>query len=201
MDVRKYSNERSFLDFLFNALFWFIAITIIAILFINPIKPTENSLKRNAEYIVSIKWQDGSDHDVDLWALDESENARRIVGFMNKQSKYLHLERDDLGIDAAASEELKNLNEEHMVLRGLPETGGRFVYSAHFYKKNSDTRLPVVEWKLYKVNPTFTILKSGKIDLNSVNEEKPFLAFDLDKDKKLTYIDHEGRNFVLNRYN
>lgn len=195
MKTSKYSNERAFFDFLYIKLLSIAALFLIAVLFISP-KKSEETLKRNAEYVVKINWQNGSDHDVDLWAYDMADD--RMVGFMNKQIRHLYLERDDLGNDYSPNPELRDLNEEYIVFRGLPENGGRFIFNVHFYSKKNDTRMPEVTWQFYKINPTFSLLRQGKVLLNNMNEEKTILAFDIDRDKYITYIDGE-HPFVLNR--
>ena len=89
----KYKSSLAFTDLLFNILIGFAFLFIIAFILINPI--TEDAqIKAKAEFMVIMEWDDKSNYDIDLWMQDP---LKTIVGFPNKESGWLHLDKDDLG--------------------------------------------------------------------------------------------------------
>ena len=89
----RYKSTLAFTDLLFNVLIGFAFLFIIAFILINPITE-EAHIKAKAEFMVIMEWDDKSNYDIDLWMQDPLDT---IVGFPNKESGWLHLDKDDLG--------------------------------------------------------------------------------------------------------
>jgi hypothetical protein len=90
--MRKYSSNLAFVDLLFNLLVGFTSLFIIAFLMINPISKN-GEVDPPVMMMVQVRWNDESVTDVDTWV--RSPNS--LVGYTNRESGYVALDRDDLG--------------------------------------------------------------------------------------------------------
>lgn len=148
---RKYHSNLSFNDLLFNVLLGFVVLFFIAFLLINP--PTKkDEVPLKAEVVIMLEWPSELTDDIDLWVMGP-DNIR--VGFKNKETGLLHLDRDDLGMTndtvKIGSEIVVNrINREIITIRG--KVPGDYYVSVHYYGKRAEGPVPVTV-TVMDVNP------------------------------------------------
>jgi len=173
----KYKSSLAFTDLLFNILIGFAFLFIIAFILINPI--TEDAqIKAKAEFMVIMEWDDKSNYDIDLWM---SDPLNTIVGFPNKESGWLHLDKDDLGAsnDTVTMRDgtIKTvyLNREIMTVRGI--AAGEYIVNIHLYStKGKNTGPMPVHVEILKINP-YSEIYSGITTLNINGQEETVQRF------------------------
>ena len=172
-----------FLDLLFNTILIFAFLFLIAIIFISPPADLGN-VELKAEYIVSVKWPDNSEDDVDTWVQDPEG---RILWFRNTDTGFMHLDRDDRGLQndmivVDGSEILNPLNQEIVTIRKL--IPGEYIVNLHYYKSISGEPV-TAEVSVSKVNPSLEILYYGKVLLRSAGAEATVVRFNLDREGRV----------------
>ena len=173
----KYKSSLAFTDLLFNILIGFAFLFIIAFILINPI--TEDAqIKAKAEFMVIMEWDDKSNYDIDLWMQDPLDT---IVGFPNKESGWLHLDKDDLGasndtmIMRDGTTKTIYLNREIMTVRGV--ASGEYIVNIHLYStKGLNTGPMPVHVEILKINP-YSEIYSGVTTLQLNGQEETVLRF------------------------
>lgn len=149
--MKKYHSNLAFNDLLFNIMLGFVVLFFIAFLLINP--PTKaDEVPLKAEWMIIVQWPGDQPVDVDTWIL--SPNGE-LVGYRNKETGLLHLDRDDLGlvsdtIMVAGKPTVNNINREVVTIRGIAP--GDYYISLHMYSKATDTPVPVTV-SVIDVNP------------------------------------------------
>lgn len=149
--ARKYHSNLAFNDLLFNIMLGFVVLFIIAFLLINP--PTKkDDIPMKAEWLIIVEWPPELMDDVDVWV--KAPNGD-LVGFKNKETGLLHLDRDDLGISSdmirVAGELVPNkINREVVTIRGI--VPGEYYISLHMYSKKTEELVPV-SISIMDVNP------------------------------------------------
>lgn len=149
--ARKYHSNLAFNDLLFNIMLGFVVLFIIAFLLINP--PTKkDDIPMKAEWLIIVEWPPELMDDVDVWV--KAPNGD-LVGFKNKETGLLHLDRDDLGISSdmirVAGELVPNkINREVVTIRGI--VPGEYYISLHMYSKKTEELVPV-SVSIMDVNP------------------------------------------------
>lgn len=134
----KYGNAVAFNDFLFNVLLLFVFLFVVAVLLMNP--PTKKAdIPAKAEFMVVLEWDEDSSADVDLW-IQRDENDP--VGYKNKESAVLHLERDDLGhstdtVVINGVSKIVAMNREVITVRGV--VPGEYYVGIHYYRNGDDS--------------------------------------------------------------
>lgn len=149
--ARKYHSNLAFNDLLFNIMLGFVVLFIIAFLLINP--PTKkDDIPMKAEWLIIVEWPPELIDDVDVWI--KAPNGD-LVGFKNKETGLLHLDRDDLGISndmiRVAGDLIPNkINREIITIRGL--VPGEYYVSLHMYSKKTKDKVPVTV-SVMDINP------------------------------------------------
>mgnify|MGYP003322594442 FL=1 len=173
----RYKSTLAFTDLLFNVLIGFAFLFIIAFILINPIKE-EAQIKAKAEFMVIMEWDPKSNYDIDLWMQDPLDT---IVGFPNKESGWLHLDKDDLGAsnDTVTMRDgtVKTiyLNREIMTVRGIAP--GEYIVNIHLYStKGRNTGPMPVHVEILKINP-YGEVYNGMTTLNINGQEETVLRF------------------------
>ena len=173
----RYKSTLAFTDLLFNVLIGFAFLFIIAFILINPIKE-EAQIKAKAEFMVIMEWDPKSNYDIDLWMQDPLDT---IVGFPNKESGWLHLDKDDLGAsnDTVTMRDgtIKTiyLNREIMTVRGIAP--GEYIVNIHLYStKGRNTGPMPVHVEILKINP-YGEVYNGMTTLNINGQEETVLRF------------------------
>ena len=173
----RYKSTLAFTDLLFNVLIGFAFLFIIAFILINPITE-EAQIKAKAEFMVIMEWDDKSNYDIDLWMQDPLDT---IVGFPNKESGWLHLDKDDLGasndtmIMRDGTTKTIYLNREIMTVRGV--ASGEYIVNIHLYStKGLNTGPMPVHVEILKINP-YSEIYSGVTTLQLNGQEETVLRF------------------------
>ena len=173
----RYKSTLAFTDLLFNVLIGFAFLFIIAFILINPIKE-EAQIKAKAEFMVIMEWNAKSNYDIDLWMQDPLDT---IVGFPNKESGWLHLDKDDLGasndtvVMRDGTSKTIYLNREIMTVRGIAP--GEYIVNIHLYStKGRNTGPMPVHVEILKINP-YGEVYNGMTTLNINGQEETVLRF------------------------
>ena len=177
----------SFIDILFNLIFVFISISIIAFILINPPIPTEG-IKHRSEFVLTLNWDEG-DNDIDFWI--QYPNGE-IMFYHNREVGLLHLDRDDLGhendtVVIDGKEYLNPINEEIVSIRGI--VPGTYIVSTHLYRsiEHKYEPAPLVQpitstVKLDKINPVIKTLFAKKVRFTENRQELHMMRFTVNAD-------------------
>jgi len=174
----RYGSTTSFLDLLFNTLLGFVFLFIVAFLLIVPEKK-DAAINTQAEYVITLTWEDESHDDVDTWLQDPTEG---VLSYIHKEVNLMHLDRDDLGnkkdmieLPDGSTIEYKH-NQEITTIRGF--IPGEWILNIHMYKKR-DKKSVKVKIKVEKLNP-YKLVYANKYDMKTQWEEITVLRFTMD---------------------
>lgn len=171
--MRKYSSNLAFVDLLFNLLVGFTSLFIIAFLLINPIAK-QGEIDPPVVMMVEVRWDDESPWDVDMWI----KSPESLVGFTNKESGYVALDRDDLGnindwYVVNGEKQFIKRNYEVTNFTALPD--GEYIINVHMFSstfKGSEK----VSVRVTQLGP-FNVVYEGELVLNLAKQEKTFISF------------------------
>lgn len=113
-----------FRDVILLALIGFVAMVIMLLPHIQPVKKETEEHKAPGNVIVEMIWPATLPYDVDLWVQAPDELP---VGFWNLGGHTFNLLRDDLGVEGDATDR----NYEVSYSRGIP--AGEYIVNAHMY--------------------------------------------------------------------
>lgn len=166
----RYNSNLAFNDMLSNMLIGFFALFVLAVMLINPITKKAD-IPAKAEIMMILEWEDEAKDDIDIWVL--GPNMDQPLSFQNKQSGYMHLDRDDLGkstdtIKVNGVTKVVYTNREVVTMRGVLE--GEYFTNLHVYSRNGNNEPLKVTLTLIDVNPykeifvmPFTVTTKGEI--------------------------------------
>lgn len=183
-----------FTDLLFNSLLAFTLLFLITILFLNP-PAKKGIIDPKAEFIITIKWDDASPDDVDVWVQDPKGN---VVWFRNPEVGLLHLDRDDRGLDndmilVDGIEVINPLNQEVVTIRG--NVPGQYIVNVHYYNTKTFNQANV-EVRAVKVNPQLKVLYYNTIVLKEKGDEKTALRFTIDSNGNVSDVNTLFKSIV-----
>jgi hypothetical protein len=163
-----------FRDVIMLALLGFVTIVILILPHLNPPGQTEAGALPPGNLVVSARWPDLIDADVDLWVQAPGD---RPVGYSNLGGRVFNLLRDDLG----KKQDLDGANFEVAYSRGLPP--GEYTINLHLYRDRTGS-LPLsviveVSLKNSRDTPVRRILVR-EAKLTRVGEEITVVRFTLD---------------------
>lgn len=192
--AKRQFEQDPFTDLLFNSLLAFTMLFIITILFLNPPSKT-GIIDPKAEFIITVKWDDKSPDDIDVWVQDPKDN---IIWFRNPEIGLVHLDRDDRGLEndsliVDGIEVINSLNQEVVTIRG--NVPGQYVVNIHYYDTKTFDQANV-EIRAVKVNPTLKVLYYNTLTLKDKGEEKTALRFTIDKDGEVKDINTLFKSIV-----
>ena len=169
-----------FIDLLFNTLMGFSFLFLVSLLFINPIAD-QAKVEKQAEYIISATWPQDLEDDIDLWMRAPTGHT---VSYLEKETGWLHLERDDRGelndtllIDG--KEEVHPINQEIITIR--KRTTGEYIVNLFYYTKKSRKPVPV-DIRVDRINPKYETVYRQTVNLDKVNEEQTAVRFTIKED-------------------
>ncbi len=113
-----------FRDVILLALIGFVAMVIMLLPHIQPVKEQTEEHTAPGNVIVEMHWPASMPYDVDLWVQAPGELP---VGFWNLGGQTFNLLRDDLGMEGDATDR----NYEVSYSRGIP--AGEYIVNAHMY--------------------------------------------------------------------
>ncbi len=113
-----------FRDVILLALIGFVAMVIMLLPHVTPVKKQTEELKSPGNVIVEMLWPNNLPFDVDLWVKAPREIP---VGFWNQGGTTFNLLRDDLGMEGDATDR----NYEVSYSRGIPS--GEYIVNVHMY--------------------------------------------------------------------
>ena len=194
---RNYHTNLSFLDLLFNTLLCFAALFVLSFVLINPSKKEHNT-KTKAEFMITVTWPQDLDDDVDMYVEDPQGN---LVAFMRREEGLMHLDRDDLGqrndiVQTPFGPIEHKDNREIVTIRGI--IAGEYVVNVHMYTKRSEAEEVSVIIQLDKINP-FSTITIKEVILKTIGDEETAFRFVLDKDGKVTDINHLKKSLISKR--
>ena len=113
-----------FRDVILLALIGFVAMVIMLLPHIRPVKTETDEQRAPGNVIVEMQWPNDLPVDVDLWVKAPREVP---VGYWNQGGLTFNLLRDDLGIEGDATDR----NYEVSYSRGIPP--GEYIVNVHMY--------------------------------------------------------------------
>jgi hypothetical protein len=168
------SDGTVFRDVIMLALLGFVTIVILLLPHLNPPGRMESGAFPPGNLIVSVRWPDRIDADVDLWVQAPGDQP---VGHSNLGGQVFNLLRDDLG----SVQDLDTANFEVAYTRGLP--AGEYTINLHLYRSR-DGGLPVpvmVEVGLKKsLDAPVRKILARKVSLTRIGEEATVVRFNME---------------------
>ena len=153
---------------------------LVSLLFINPIAD-QAKVEKQAEYIISATWPQDLEDDIDLWMRAPTGHT---VSYLEKETGWLHLERDDRGelndtllIDG--KEEVHPINQEIITIR--KRTTGEYIVNLFYYTKKSRKPVPV-DIRVDRINPKYETVYRQTVNLDKVNQEQTAVRFTIKED-------------------
>jgi len=183
-----------FTDLLFNVLLGFILLFFISIIFLNP-EDDAGKIDIEAEYVISITWEDNSPDDIDAWVEDPEG---KVAFYKKRETNVVHLDRDDRGmlndsIEVDGKEVSNPLNQEVLALRGMMP--GEYIVNIHYYESETFKAVPV-SVKVARVNPVYEIAYNGVTTLEQKGEEKTAVRFTVLPDGSIGNINKLPKQLV-----
>lgn len=187
--MRRYSTNLSFVDMLFNLLIGFTSLFIIAFMLINPVAE-EGKVTPITEFMITATWDPESIQDMDLWIRGPSIGGRdTIVGYQNKDGRYIILDRDDLGISndtimVNGFQEIIKRNVETVTINAI--VPGEYVIAVHYFgpnRKEDYNNTVEVEIQLVDMHP-YRIVYTGKRAI-PFRQEVSYISFVVTEDGKI----------------
>ena len=188
---KRFDFRTAYIDLLLNVLttILFILALAFAMIVMKKSESEEAGIKKDAQFIFTAEWSKDIDCDVDIWVKDPQEN---IAFFRNQSVGIMNIERDDQGsMNDTLYDTEGNLlsvvteNKEMWTLRG--KQPGEFTFNLHLYncvkdnkpmEHNSEIEVPVTV-ELYKVNPSYVLLRKQIVVLTRIWEEKTAFVVDM----------------------
>jgi len=197
---QRYGNLLGFVDISLNMLMSFVVLFVFSYLLIVVDKTTvdnKTKITTTSKIVIHLSWPESSSDDIDVWT--RSTNPDTIVGFTNKDSLNMFLDIDNLGnnshrlIKQDGSNSSTFGNNEHVNIKNCSDT--HITVNLHYYKSvNKQPVDAVVE--LIRLEP-FLVMKTMKVTLDKVGQEKTVFQFDLGEDCSVKNISDEQSLFVL----
>jgi hypothetical protein len=190
----------AFIDVLMNVNTAIIAISVLSFMLIQPLVKKNEGIEKKAEFVATIEWDKTLDCDVDFWVQDPNGV---VVSFQRKDFGLMNIERDDLGfhgdgiVTRNGTKIVSEDNSETWVLRGV--TPGEYTFNAHVYScrisPESDVRITagnptpkpiVVNFRLIRINPSYTEVVTRTRTFSKVWEEQTFVNLTLDTERRVS---------------
>jgi hypothetical protein len=196
MQRRRYHNNTSFLDVLFNALLGFVFLFIVAFMAIN-VSSKKGTIETKAEFVITVTWDEKSQDDVDTWLQDPTGN---VLFFRQKDIGLAHLDRDDLGIIndkvmTTGGEKIEYIyNQELTTIRGF--IAGEWVLNLHMYNKR-DSGVVTATVVIDKLNPRAATIFKKTIQMTTTGEEITVARFTMDAQGEITNWDDLPKSLVM----
>jgi hypothetical protein len=196
MKRKRYHNNTSFLDVLFNALLGFVFLFIIAFMAMN-VSSKKGDIQTKAEFVITVTWEDESQDDVDTWLQDPKGN---ILFFRQKDIGLMHLDRDDLGI---VNDKVTTLggdkyeyiyNQEMTTIRGF--IPGEWVLNLHMYNKRDPGPVSVMV-RIDKLNPRAETVFQKTLEMTTTGEEITIARFTMNAQGEITHWDNLPKSLVM----
>lgn len=156
--------------------------------------PTKTGdIPTKAEFMVVLEWDANSHADVDLWIQRDDEEP---VGYRNKESTVLHLERDDLGhstdtVTINGEQRVVKLNREVITIRGL--VPGEYHVGVHYYRAIPEDELVNGTVTFMDVNP-YVEVWTKEFEMSEDGTKINMPAVSIDADGNVTAIYAHDRN-------
>ena len=184
---RHYTTD-PFIDLLFNTLLGFTFLFLVSVMFMNP-KADKGRVNLKAEYIISVTWPDHLAEDIDLWVRDP---LGEIVSYLNKDAGWLHLDRDDRGeindtITVNGKTQIYPINQEVVTIRGI--IAGEYVVNLYYYEQTEANPVEALV-KVEKVNPTLQTVFVRKVLMQSQDDERTVVRFELNDEGQIADMNH-----------
>jgi hypothetical protein len=196
MQRRRYHNNTSFLDVLFNALLGFVFLFIVAFMAIN-VSSKKGTIETKAEFVITVTWDEKSQDDVDTWLQDPTGN---VLFFRQKDIGLAHLDRDDLGIIndkvmTTGGEKIEYIyNQELTTIRGF--IAGEWVLNLHMYNKR-DSGVVTATVVIDKLNPRAATIFKKTIQMTTTGEEITVARFTMNAQGEITNWDDLPKSLVM----
>jgi len=183
------NDNTSLFDLIFNIALGLCLMFMVSVIVMR-IENQKSNIKTKAEFTIILTWQDGINHDVDLWVRDPQKN---VISFKSKENGITHLDRDDLGMTKDYF--IKDgrtiyvmTNQEIATIRGF--MAGEWVISSHFYRvSESEEHVARCRVQITKLNPTATIILDKPFVLDRRWQEKTLARLMMSQSGNIMEVD------------
>jgi len=191
--MNKNQDNTGFYDLLFNCLLIVTMLFTLSFMMIK-IKAEENEIKKpKAEFLITLTWQQGVNHDVDLWIRDPNGT---LTFFRELENGITHLDRDDLGsindkyMDGYGIERLIPINQEIATIRGF--LAGEWIINIHYYRMGEYEQEKEANCQIImtKLNPKSKIILTQNLTLTEQWEEKTAARIMMDGNGEIIAIEN-----------
>ena len=198
MKNKKFDFRTAYIDILIALLMGTVVIFMLTTLLIAPITQQNDGIKKNADYVITMEWPVDVDCDIDLWVRDPQNN---IVSYRFMEAGLMYFERDDMGkrrsVYLLDNKEIviDPDNKEYVTLRGT--FPGEYIVNVHVYSciesegtgsKGMGQGFAIdvpIKIEVVRINPTFIVVKSIEMKMDSVWQERTATRFVMDDRKNI----------------
>lgn len=182
-----------FLDLSNTLFFFFVALFALTLLVISDDSEAKK-IDTTSRFLVSLKWADGSDSDIDL---SLKTPAGEVVWFRTRQATFASLDQDNLGrgnrvvIDNDGNVVAAPQRDEVIYLRQT--IGGVYVVNVHAY---SLAALEKVTVTLVAIDPQWRQVVTRQLTLVERHQEETAFRFTIDAAGTITSTDYLSELFI-----
>jgi hypothetical protein len=135
--------------------------------------------------LITLEWDPNSKDDIDLWVQQDDFPP---IGYSNKGTQAVHLDRDDLGssndtVMVNGKPEIIKINREIVTIRGV--VSGDYYIGVHAYNLKGTLDVTVM---VMDVNPLFKEYYKKTVTLNGRGDKINLPGFTLDSTGQITDI-------------
>lgn len=191
--ARHFSAWQAYSDMLLNMLSYMLLVVFLLLIVVHTPQPKTAQQKRSAQYLVTLRWDDMRDVDLDLWLRDP---AGHVIYYYNREAPNISLDRDSRGYLSNRTvlpngKVTISPNQEIIAIRAV--IPGNYLVAVDYYQGDGpiDAHLDV-----QKVNPVVTTVFHGDVHLQAQSDAKNVVAFHIAADGKITVIPTPPENLV-----
>jgi hypothetical protein len=195
---RKYHNNTSFLDLLFNFLLATTILLVIAVLHI-VVENNKADVEVQAEYVITVTWPKQMNHDVDTWIQDPDG---MILWYRSREVGVMHMDRDDRGHfnddwTMVNGEIVYNPNQEIITFRGVKP--GEWIINLHLFRKSEVAKeLPfVVDFTMIKLNPQADTVFQKRIEFSKYWQQETILRIIMDSNGNIVSLEEGPKKDLI----
>lgn len=151
-------------------------------------------IKPDAQYLVTLTWDDKRDVDLDLWMKDPAGN---IIYYGNRDDVNVSLDRDSRGFLTNRSidkdgHEVISPNEEVISIRA--KMLGEFLAAVGYY--SGDGKPITFKVQIMKVNPNYTVVFNKEFTLNNPRAAINVVDFTINQDGSVSINMLPDKNLI-----
>lgn len=165
---------------------FFMVVTVMFLIAAAQMHPQsdQGNVKLRTQGLITLTWADGSYTDLDLWVRGPGNT---IVGYPSKDGRFMHLDRDDLGLSSntftlngqtqTVPQNTENISVQKWVT-------GEWVVNVHYYSGAAPLQKATI--KVMALSP-YRVIYQGTLPVAGQQEET-FVSFYVEPDGTITDV-------------